>query len=83
MNKLGKEVIYMNRSQLISLLNETGNPDDEVFMRGNNSFIIPIDDAIVMGSGSGKDEICLINGNAEISVEKAINDLYSISKKEE
>lgn len=30
----------MKKQQLMDMLNATGNDDDEVFMRGNNSFII-------------------------------------------
>ncbi len=61
----------MTRKELINLLNETGSENDEIFIRGNNSFIIPITDAITMD----KDEICLINGEVEISPEKALADL--------
>jgi membrane protease subunit (stomatin/prohibitin family) len=61
----------MIKQQLIDMLNETGNSDDEVFMRGNNSFIIPITDIITMDKG----EICLIEGNSEISVQKTLEDL--------
>lgn len=65
----------MIRQQLIALLSKTGDNDTEVYMRGNNSFIIPITDAIIMGDGSGKDEICLIDGDVEISIDKAMIDL--------
>jgi hypothetical protein len=61
----------MIKQQLIDMLNKIGNSDDEVFMRGNNSFIIPVTDIITMDTG----EICLIEGEAEISVQKALEDL--------
>lgn len=66
----------MNRKQLVSLINSIGTEEDEVFMRGDNSFIIPITNIIAMNSG----EICLINGCAEISVKKALDDLKNIQK---
>lgn len=64
----------MNKKELLALLNKTGNDDDEVFIRGDNSFIIPIDNAIVV-SGDGKNEICLINGKVEIPAEKVTQDI--------
>lgn len=65
----------MNKNQLIQLLKEIGNDNAEVYIRGSNNFIIPITSAIIMGDGSGSEEVCLISGDAEISVRKIIADL--------
>lgn len=66
----------MTKEQLMEWLKNTGDDEMEVFIRGDNGSIIPVDDVILMGDGSGRDSICLINGPAEISVKKEVLNLY-------
>lgn len=65
----------MTKQQLMEQLKKTGNDEMEVFARGDNGSIISVDDVILMGDGSGRDSICLINGPAEISVKEEISNL--------
>jgi hypothetical protein len=65
----------MTKQQLMEQLKKTGNDEMEVFARGDNGSIISVDDVIVMGDGSGRDSICLINGPAGISVKEEISNL--------
>lgn len=65
----------MTKEQLMELLKNTGDDEMEVFIRGDNGSIIPVDDVILMGDGSGNDSLCLINGSAEISVKKEVLNL--------
>lgn len=65
----------MTKEQLMEWLKNTGDDEMEVFIRGDNGSIIPVDDVILMGDGSGRDSICLINGPAEISVKEEISNL--------
>ena len=65
----------MTKEQLMELLKKTGDDEMEAFIRGDNGSIIPVDDVILMGDGSGRDSVCLINGSAEVSVREEISNL--------
>ena len=65
----------MTKEQLMKQLKDTGDGEMEVFIRGDNGSIVPVDGVIVMSDGSGSDSICLINGPVEVSVKEEISNL--------
>lgn len=67
----------MTKHQLIRLLEETGSDNAQIYIRGNNNSIIPVTDTVIMGDGSGVEEICLINGEPGVSVKQLIANLFS------
>lgn len=51
----------MTKREFMEQLNNIGADETEIFLRGADNFIMPVTNAIIMGDGTGTDEICLIS----------------------
>lgn len=62
----------MTKRDFMEQLNNIGADETEIFLRGADNFIMPVTNAIIMGDGTGTDEICLISGQKETTVKELI-----------
>ena len=62
----------MTKREFMEQLNNIGADETEIFLRGADNFIMPVTNTIIMGDGTGTDEICLISGQKETTVKELI-----------